>query len=391
MSNSNKILFYLSRYPGFGGIEKVTTILANYFVSNFGYEVIIVSLYKEYEELLLPELSTNVMVEHCNILNIEEELDFIIKKHGINTIIFQDSYDKMEKPLITLTKKNKIKLITVEHNTPNSLFINSLNDFHNAKVIGFYSSIRKMYLLYKVANMWITSSIRHTVLVKNSTKYILLSSHYKRTLSLMTWQQKPQSVSVINNPVTIKLPLSVEKLPKEKIILFASRLVSEKGVDKILDIWAEFSINNLDWKLQIVGDGPLMDFIISYIKEHNLKNVFIEGFQINMIPYYEKASILCMTSIFEGWPLVILEAMSYGCIPVLYKSYLSVAEIIDDNINGHLIPAFDKDVFVSSLNKLVNDKEMLEDESKNALIKSRKFGVDKIANDWKFIIEDNIN
>jgi glycosyltransferase involved in cell wall biosynthesis len=391
MSNSKKILFYLSRYPGFGGVEKVTTILANYFVSNFGYEVIIASLEKEYEELLLPELSTKIVVEHCNIHNIEEELDFIIKKHGINTIIFQDSYDKMEKPLIILTKKYNIKLITVEHNTPNALFISSLNDFHKAQVNGLYSSIRKMYLLYKVANMWITSSKRHTVLLKNSSKYILLSSHYIKILSLMTWRQKLKNVHVINNPLTIKRPLSAEKLPKEKIILFASRLVSEKGVDKLLDIWAEFSINNLDWKLQIVGDGPLMDFVISYIKEHNLKNVFIEGYQSNMIPYFEKASILCMTSIYEGWGLVIVEAMSYGCVPVLYKSYLSVIEIIDDNINGHLIPAFEKNIFISCLNKLVNDKKMLENESNNAIIKSRKFSIDKIADDWKLIIEENID
>ena len=391
MSNSKKILFYLIRYPGFGGIEKVTTILANYFVSNLGYEVTIASLEKEYEELLLPELSTKIVVEHCNIHNIEEELNFIIKKHGTNTIIFQDSYDKMEKPLIILTKKYNIKLITVEHNTPDCLFVDSLNSFHEAKVNGFYSLMRKMYLLYKVANTWFTSSKRHTILLKNSSKYILLSSHYMRILSLMTWRQKLQSVHVINNPVTIKQSLSSEKLPKEKIILFASRLVSEKGVDKLLDIWVEFSVNNPDWKLQIVGDGPLMDFVKSYIKELNLKNVFIEGYQSNMIPYFEKASILCMTSIYEGWPLVILEAMSYGCVPVLYKSYLSVVEIIDNNINGHLIPAFEKNVFISCLNKLVNDKKRLENESNNAIIKSRKFGIDKIADDWKLIIEENIN
>ena len=71
-----------------------------------------------------------------------------------------------------------------------------------------------------------------------------------------------------------------------------------------------------------------------------LKRITFEDFQIP-IEYYKRASILCMISAFEGFPMVLPEAMNYKVIPIIFNSYSSAQDIIENEIDGFLIPPFD--------------------------------------------------
>lgn len=120
------ILFYMHKYPSYGGIENVTTYLANYFVRK-GHGVQIYSFVGVDFELLLSKLDNKVKFtqahdsdDYCSQKNYEQ-LKQIARERKIDFIIFQDSYAPVDKLLWKLKRDiPTLKIITVEHNTPNA-------------------------------------------------------------------------------------------------------------------------------------------------------------------------------------------------------------------------------------------------------------------------------
>ena len=102
---------------------------------------------------------------------------------------------------------------------------------------------------------------------------------------------------------------------------------------RILQTWALLEQRYPDWRLTIVGDGPDRVNLENQVFESQLENVSFEGFQ-NPRGYYERASILLLTSEFEGFPLVLPECMSFGVVPAVYGSYSAVYDIVEDGKNG---------------------------------------------------------
>ena len=121
-----------------------------------------------------------------------------------------------------------------------------------------------------------------------------------------------------------------------------------------------------------------------------LKNVKIEGFQYPR-PYYERASILLLTSDFEGFPLVLTECMSFGVVPVVYGSFSAVYGIIDNEKDGVIIPqtsfGFNAALMAESLRTLMVDKPLLDKMAQHAIEKSKHFSIDIIYQEWMNIIQ----
>lgn len=142
----------------------------------------------------------------------------------------------------------------------------------------------------------------------------------------------------ISNPVTIDGIFSGKK---EKMVLFVGRISQEKGVDKILEVWSGICHEEKykEWQLVIIGDGEKREQLEKYAIDMKLINYSFEGFQ-KPDGYYDKAKIFCMASSFEGFGLVLVEAMSYGVVPMAFNSFPNCSDIIDDNKNGILITPF---------------------------------------------------
>ena len=116
----------------------------------------------------------------------------------------------------------------------------------------------------------------------------------------------------------------------------------------------------------MVGDGPLRKEIENYIKDNNINNIFLEGYKHDVTPYMNDAKIIVITSFFEGWGLVISEAMSRGCVPIGFDSYASIHDLITKD-TGILIKAFDIDAFSSSLLKLMSNEEHMKQLSEECI------------------------
>ena len=152
------------------------------------------------------------------------------------------------------------------------------------------------------------------------------------------------NTAVIPNPITV---ISEKKSPlTDKVVLAVGRLSVEKNFTELVEIWAMIAKDYPDWILRIVGDGYEKEAICRAIQKYGLENqVELLPFSNNIQEYYCKASIYTMTSIFEGFPLVLGEAESIGLPLVAYDCPCGPSGIIQDGEDGFLIPMHDKDAY----------------------------------------------
>ena len=164
---------------------------------------------------------------------------------------------------------------------------------------------------------------------------------------------------------------------KQNIVLFVGRLTyADKRVDMLIDIWNLLKGKTNDWKLIIVGEGPEKENLEAQVKKLNLTNVEFAGFSNNPKEYYDKAAILCMTSVFEGWGLVLTEAQANGVVPMAFGCSEGVKYILSPHqINGLIIPPFDKEIYAQNLLSLMNNKEKRLQIQKNIIDSTFNVGI----------------
>ena len=189
------------------------------------------------------------------------------------------------------------------------------------------------------------------------------------------------------NPVTVP-EIIPKEIAKKKEIIYVGRIeYNQKRTYRVIDIWKELESKYQDWSLIIIGDGSDKDDLDRRIKKYDLKRVLITGF-INPLEYYKHASIMLMTSEYEGFPLVLTESMTYGVVPVVYNSFESVNDIIVNGQNGFLVnKPFSTEAFVQTLHILLDNESKLRLLSANAIEMSKRFGIDNIVKEWYNLIE----
>ena len=117
-----------------------------------------------------------------------------------------------------------------------------------------------------------------------------------------------------------------------------------------------------------------------------MKRVNFEGFQ-KPVPYYKRASLLMLTSEFEGFPLVLAESMSFGVVPFVYQSFSAVDDIIEDGKDGVILPksdiGFDAEVMANKMAVVMNNQDKLCLMANAAIEKSKSFSLDTIVKQWE--------
>lgn len=380
------ILFFIDRYPGYGGIETVTTILTNGFIKK-GYSVTILSFKQENNELL-EKLNNEVDLYYLpnKTLISEENRIYLINltiMNNIDVLIHQHSYAPIFDLLVSVKSQLACKIITVEHNTPDAqvkLYSNLLKESKYGTNWKF--NIQKLLFPLFIAKCKLKEKRRHRKLYFNSNKYILLSEKFVPVFKNVTRLNTTDKLVWIPNPIE-PIKIQTTNNNNERILLYVGRLdKNHKRVDRLMRIFEQLYKKNEDWKLVIVGDGVQKEELEEYVKDKQIQNIYFEGFKLNVTEYYMKAKIICLTSNIEGWPMVLIEAMEYGVIPFSYDSYSSVSDIIDDGVNGFIIPSFKEEIYIDKLKYIMKNEDERKLVSLNAKNKSSLFATENIINSW---------
>ena len=156
-----------------------------------------------------------------------------------------------------------------------------------------------------------------------------------------------------------------------------------------IDIWREICKDSQydDWSFDIVGSGKDLDEFKHRVIKQKIPRITFYG-QQNPENYYRESAIFLMTSWREGWPMTLNEAAQMGCVPIVFDSFASVRDIIEDGKNGYLIPPFDKQRYVNKLKELMSNDVLRKSMAIEAVKMSRRFTPDIILEKWRNLFFD---
>lgn len=197
---------------------------------------------------------------------------------------------------------------------------------------------------------------------------------------------------VMPNPLAFDAIYVPEK--KENIILASGRLDAwyVKGFDTLIKAWGLVSNNHPGWKLQLAGrgDDKSVEFINNLVEENGIQSSFeLLGFRTNILEDYDRASIFAFTSRYDGFGMVLIEAMSRGCACVACDFEGRQAEIVINGINGLLCEPEDVNSIANALEKLISDQELRKSLQRNATIRASYYSLNNTIERWYGIFKDN--
>lgn len=179
-----------------------------------------------------------------------------------------------------------------------------------------------------------------------------------------------------------------EAAEKRKWILTAGRLTHQKGMDYLVRTADLVLKKYSDWQWLILGDGEQWDLIQTQIKKRQLQGRLVLMGQVTDINrYLEQAQIFVLTSRYEGLPMCLLEAKAKKLPCVSFDIKTGPDEIIADGYNGFLIPAFDCRRMAHQIGRLIEDRDLRQSFSNNAMTGMGRFQLAAILNQWDEVIK----
>jgi GalNAc-alpha-(1->4)-GalNAc-alpha-(1->3)-diNAcBac-PP-undecaprenol alpha-1,4-N-acetyl-D-galactosaminyltransferase len=194
----------------------------------------------------------------------------------------------------------------------------------------------------------------------------------------------PERIVIIPNGVE---PSRNQNLERQPMIVAAGRLVPQKGFDLLLKAFALVTTKHPDWRVVILGEGPERANLETLARQLNLGGkVVMPGTVPDIAKYLEEASIFVLSSRFEGFPNVLLEAMASGCAVVATDCPSGPADIVRPGIDGLLVPAGDAREISEAVGILMANANLREEMGNAARHVSERFSIEAELFVWDQVI-----
>ena len=322
----------------------------------------------------------------CSINKQHNDFISILRKYEITLMIYQDGINPKNNRFLRWAKDLDIKTIDVIHSTFKGMYgIDGRPQFSFLKLKVLRHICERIVFSYFIAKY--RSLYREEF--RLCERIVILSDKLRKDIEVFTGWSDFSKFKAITNPLTLD-PILRDSDKKEKLVIHVGMLSPYKRQDLLLKIWAIVEKHCPDWRLNIVGDGIQMDFLVKLSKKLGLTSITFRGHQ-SPIEYYKKSSIFCLTSAFESFGLVLVESMALGCVPIAFNSFETACDIIDDGVNGFLISPYNIEKYAQCLIELIENDEKRKNMSLSAIRKSKQFKVDAIEEEWINLIRDIVN
>lgn len=207
-----------------------------------------------------------------------------------------------------------------------------------------------------------------------------------------------KKTSIIYNPVVTDVfreidngQLKIENEGKLNRIISVGRLYPQKNQEMMIRAFAKVADKFPDWQLVIFGEGPLraeLEFLVSSFKLQD--RVLLPGRTEHVIEELRKSKIFCMSSDYEGMSNSMIEAVCVG-LPIATTDVSGVKELVENGVNGVIIPCGDVDKLSTTFSDLMNSGRLLEEYSRNSYAKRKLFRIDFIVKQWEQQIQQIIS
>lgn len=216
-------------------------------------------------------------------------------------------------------------------------------------------------------------------LVRKFDRFVVLTEEDKRFWGDIN------TIRVISNPVNFHpaKPASLDT----KTVVAVGRYSYQKSLDRLLDAWSLVSKNG--WTLRLVGDGELRETLEKLIDTLGLKDSVILGrAESDMVSVYENASILALSSRYEGLPMALIESQAFGVPAVSFDCKCGPKEILKDSENGILVPEGDIKGLADALQRLIDDDDLRHRMGRAAFADSSRWNPETIMPQWIRLFEE---
>lgn len=354
-----KLLYITNGVNGSGGLERVLSIKASYLVDKLGYEVTILGLNQGCSNLFY-DFSDRIKFEEIEVSG--NPFSYIKKYiYGIKNTI------KKINPDVIIVCDDGLKAFFLPTILGNAKPI--IYERHVSKNI----EIGKDFGIFKLIIAKTKMKIME-VLGSTFTKFIVLTNENTKEWNL-------KNLQIISNPLSF-YPNESASLKNKKVIAVGKQSY-QKGYDRLLLSWQKVIAKNPDWQLEIYGKKDSSQGFENLAKELNIESsvTFFDA-EKNILPKYLDSSIYVMSSRFEGFGMVLIEAMACGIPCVSFDCPFGPSDIIQNDVDGFLVENDNTNELANRLNQLIEDENLRLKMGMNAKENVKRFLPETIMNQW---------
>ncbi len=355
------IVFFIQNFSRPAGSERVTSIIAGE-LSKRGYNVTVLSIcgdntcYFVLDEKvrLYTVINKEAVDNKRQFLTVLKKLKEFYKTNKVDIVI--DVFAALSIYTILLKKKYGFKNITWEH--------------FNYKInTGMNRLGRQLAVRY---------SDQIVTLTKTDMEYYTENNKIRGRITYIYNPSPYQNVDLTG----------IEN-ERKNLIISVGRLTDQKGFDRLIEVW-KLVEPRCDWKLLILGDGEDREKLQEQIDKYGLKRIKLMGNVKNVEDYYRQASIYVSAARYEGLPMTMIEAQSFG-LPIISFDYdTGPKEIIEDGITGIIISLGEVNDMIANmantLLKITSNSTMMNKMAVEAGKCCRNYEIDKIIKKWNTVI-----
>lgn len=357
-----KILFYFTSMTPAGGIERVISTLANHFCEFMEVTILVKdNAYSHYP------LSGNI-----KIISLDSNLYLDMNNKFKRVAQAGANLFKSAAKLKQFLNENEYDLYYLAHPL-NVLEFHLARGINKQVIITEHGGINAYNIVYKTVKQWLYTKARCYIVPTSSDAKayselnlpVVYIPHFKSTMNYVR--------SELSN----------------KVVLSIGRMTEAKRQWIMIDLWNKIVNEHhiKDWQLHLVGNGNLYEQLNNKIITLGLQDhVKILPPVQNVERYYQSASLFMLTSHSEGFGMVLLEAISFGLPCISYDCPSGPRDIVEDGVNGYLIPMDDFNSLEGATVKLLSNPEKIYEFADGAYSTSLKWNDEAVLNKWKKVL-----
>lgn len=371
-----RIVYIIKYIAQFGGLDRVMSYKINY-MAQHGHDVHVITYEQGQHPISFP---LDERVHYCDI-----DVRFFTRHGGgllkrvkqyfdMRRTFKQRLYDKVREidPDVIVTLTDSYTLLDILMHIPGRAY-RVIESHVERGSFQKRSDFKGRFGLYHMAYLFDKYITRQ---IKRADCFVTLTQH-----DAENWPEL-KHVKVIPNPLSY-LPEEKSTL-ENKIVVSAGRLEDQKGYDMLVDVWKIVNERHPDWHLNVFGDGANRNALERKTAElHLQESISWEHPTPQIFDRYLEGSIYVMSSRFEGFGLVLTEAMSCGVPCVTFDCPYGPSDIIKDGEDGFLVPLGDVQTLADALCKLIEDDTLRKKMGQTAFCNVQRYAPANIMGQWE--------
>lgn len=342
------IFFVINSLKNRGGTERVASLLANQLSDFYNITVLSKQHSSEKNAYMLDERVEDVKFVGNDVSFINKCRQYIVQ-HNPDIVVIH-TMSKLTSALLLCGIESK-RIWSIEHVS---------FEFHSA----LFKFLRHYF--YKKIDRVITLTVEDAL-------------NYERFHPAVTTIANP-------TPLPLKTDTAIAASIASKNIVSIGRLTDQKGFDLLIEAWSLVESKHPNWSLYIYGEGEDRDKLEKTIADKSLKSITLKGLTSDVQAAYDNAAFYVMSSRYEGFGMVLIEAQSRGLPTISFDCPSGPAEIIEDGVNGYLVKNADIEALANKISYLIDNESVRQEFSNNALISAKRFEPEIIIKEWVDLI-----